>query len=177
VVRRANQHPEVPAAAKAVIEGAYAAEVDHFRFTRQHWRPTTTTFWIPDGFFGGPGNALDLTALGHALVAGETLFVNLYLIGVTAFARHGQQTFARYAAELAGCEAEHRVLAQTLIGATPPDDVGFEVYPIQRPDGIERALEQAGVGFGAPGAAPGAFYTLAHPIVSPPLQIRSNRPN
>lgn len=176
LLRRVDHHPEVPTAAKAVIGGAYAAEVDHLRFTREHWRPTTTTFWIPDGVFGGPGNALDLTAFGHVLVASETLFVNLYLIGVTAFARAGRETFARYAAELAGCEAEHRVLAQTLIGATPPDDVGFEVYSIQHPDGIEQALEQAGVGFGAQGAAPGAFYKLAHPIMPPPLQIRSNRP-
>jgi hypothetical protein len=176
LVRRINQHPEVPAAGKAIVEGAYAAEVDHLRFTSKHWRPTTTTFWIPDGFFGGPGNALDLSAVGHALVAGETLFVNLYLIGVTAFARAGQHTFARYAAELAGCEAEHRVLAQTFIGATPPDDVGFEVYSIHQPDGIEHALEQAGVGFGAHGAGPGAFYKLAHPITPPPLKIRSNSP-
>jgi hypothetical protein len=176
LLRRVGQHPEVPAGVKAVFEGAYAAEVDHFRFTREHWHPTTTMFWIPDGFFGGAGDALDLTAVGHALVAGETLFVNLYLIGVTVFARDGRQIFARYAAELAGCESEHRALAQTLIGATPPNDVGFEVYSIHDPDGIERALEQAGVGFGRQGTTAGAFYKLAHPIMPPPLKIRSNRP-
>ena len=65
-----------PAAVKALFEGAYAAELDHFRFTRAHWHPTTTTFWIPDGFFGGSGNTVDLTSVGMALVAGETLFVN-----------------------------------------------------------------------------------------------------
>ena len=70
-----------PDCAARRFEGAYAAEVDHFRFTSKHWRPTTTTFWIPDRFFGGPGNTLDLSAVGHALVAGETLFVNLYLTG------------------------------------------------------------------------------------------------
>jgi hypothetical protein len=42
-------------------------------FTREHRHPTTTTFWIPDGFFGSPGNALDLTVVRHALVGGETL--------------------------------------------------------------------------------------------------------
>ena len=104
----------VPDGVRAVFEGAYAAELDHFRFTRAHWRPTTTNFWIPDGFFGGPGNTVDLTAVGMALVAGETLFINLYLIGVTTFAQAGQQTFARYSAELAGCESEHRVLANLL---------------------------------------------------------------
>ena len=177
LLRRVNANPgKVPAAVQAVFEGAYAAEVDHFRFTRQHWSPTTTKFWIPDAFFGGPGDALDLTAVGNALVAGETLFVDLYLKGVTAFAHAGQSTFARYAAEVAGCESEHRVLAQTLINATPPNDVGFEAYSIRSPTGIEQALEGVGVGFGKKGSAAGAFYALAHPIMPPPLKIHSNRP-
>lgn len=176
VLRRANLN-SVPAADLAVFEGAYAAEVDHFRFTRRYWNPTTTQFWIPDGFFGGSGNTLDLTALGMALVAGETLFVDLYLIGVTAFARAGNGQFARFAAEIAGVESEHRVLAQTLVGATPPNDVGFEAFSIQHPQGIETALEGAGVGFGTQGSAAGAFYTLAHPIMPPPVTITSNQPS
>ena len=111
LLRRVNLSSSVPAAVKAVFEGAYAAELDHFKFTRAHWHPTTTKFWIPDAFFGGPGNTVDLTAVGHALVAGETLFVNLYLIGVTTFAQAGRGKLARYSAELAGCESEHRVRA------------------------------------------------------------------
>jgi hypothetical protein len=175
VLRRANLN-SVPAGDLAVFEGAYAAEVDHLRFTRKHWHPTTTKFWIPDGFFGGSGNTLDLTALGMALVAGETLFVNLYLIGVTTFARAGNGHFARFSAEIAGVESEHRVLAQTLVGATPPNNVGFEAFAIQHPHGIETALEGAGVGFGTQGSAPGAFYKLPHPIMPPPVKIKSNKP-
>ena len=179
LLRRVNlaSTSTVPAAVRAVFEGAYAAELDHFRFTRAHWHPTTTTFWIPDGFFGGSGNTVDLTSVGMALVAGETLFVNLYLIGVTTFARAGQQTFARYSAELAGCESEHRVLAETLLNANPPNNVGFEVYSIRQPAGIESALEGAGVGFGTQGSAPGAFYQLAHPPMAPPLPINANTPS
>jgi hypothetical protein len=60
------------------------------------------------------GNTLDLTALGMALVAGETLFVDLYLIGVTAFAHNGNGRFARFSAEIAGVESEHRVLAENV---------------------------------------------------------------
>ena len=138
--------------------------------------PTTTKFWIPDAFFGGPGNTVDLTSVGKALVAGETLFVNLYLIGVTKFARAGNRKFARYSAEIAGCESEHRVLAETLLNASPPNNVGFEIYSIETPAGIESALNQAGVGFGAQGAAPGAFYKLAHPIMTPPVTIGGNKP-
>ena len=177
LLRRVNANSgSVPAGVKAVFEGAYAAEVDHFRFTRAHWRPTTTKFWIPDAFFGGSGNKLSLTSVGNALVAGETLFVNLYLIGVTVFAQARQDTFARYSAELAGCESEHRVLAETLLNAKPPNNVGFEVYKLHSPKGIEHALEGAGVGFGAKGSAPGKFYHLAHPIKPPPLHINANKP-
>jgi hypothetical protein len=176
LLRRVNLSSSVPAAVKSVFEGAYAAEVDHFRFTRMHWRPTTTKFWIPDAFFGGPGNTVDLTSVGKALVAGETLFVNLYLIGVTKFARAGNRKFARYSAEIAGCESEHRVLAETLLNASPPNNVGFEIYSIETPAGIESALNQAGVGFGVQGAAPGAFYKLAHPPMTPPVRIGGNKP-
>jgi hypothetical protein len=109
-------------------------------------------------------------------VAGETLFVNLYLIGVTAFAQAGNGKFARFSAEIAGVESEHRVLAQTLVGATPPNNVGFEAFSIQHPQGIETALQGAGVGFGTQGSAPGAFHTLPHPIMPPPIKINSNKP-
>lgn len=177
LLRRVNASSNVPAAVKAVFEGAYAAELDHLRFTRAHWQPTTTKFWIPDGFFGGSGDTVDLTAVGHALVAGETLFVNLYLIGVTAFAAAGNSKFARYAAEIAGCESEHRVLAETLLSATPPNNVGFEVYSVTQPSGIEKALQTAGVGFGTQGASPGAFYQLAQPPMAPPLPIGANKPS
>jgi hypothetical protein len=166
----------VPDPVKAVFEGAYAAEVDHFRFTRAHWRPATTRFWLPDAAFGGSGDALDLKAVGATLVAGETLFVDLYLIGVTSFARARRATFARDCGELAGVESEHRVLARDLLGATPPNDVGFEAFPITHPQGIVRALQKAGIGFGTQGAAPGRFYELARPIMPPPRQISSNRP-
>jgi len=176
LLRRVSVNSTVPDGVKAVFEGAYAAEVDHFRFTRSRWRPTTTKFWIPDGFFGGSGNTLSLTSVGNALVAGETLFVNLYLIGVTRYAQAGRQKLARYCAELAGCESEHRVLAETLLNANPPNNVGFEVYKFHTPGRIEQALEGAGVGFGVQGSAPGAFYQLPHPIMPPPLPINANKP-
>jgi hypothetical protein len=176
VLRRANLNP-VGAGNLAVFEGAYAAEVDHFQFTRTYWNRTTTKFWIPDGFFGGSGNTLDLTALGTALVAGETLFVNLYLIGVMAFAQAGNGQFARFSAEIAGVESEHRVLAETLVGATPPNNVGFAAFSLSRPQDIEAALQGAGVGFGTRGSAPGAFYRLPNPIMPPPVPINSNNLN
>jgi hypothetical protein len=177
LLRRVGENAAaVPDPVKAVFEGAYAAEVDHFRFTRAHWRPATTRFWLPDAAYGGAGNALDLKAVGATLVAGETLFVDLYLIGITVFAHARRATFARYCGELAGVESEHRVLARDLLGETPPNNVGFEAFPVTDPLGVVQGLEKAGIGFGRQGASPGRFYELAHPIMTPPRQIDSNRP-
>ncbi|MFL5861410.1 MAG: hypothetical protein ACJ780_11590 [Solirubrobacteraceae bacterium] len=104
-----------------IFDAMYAAERDHWLFTSKHWRPSTTRFWIPDGFFGGAGHALDLTTVGRSVARGKHLFVNTYLIEVTTFAAAGRSTYARYAAELAANESEHRVLGQTLAGARPPN--------------------------------------------------------
>jgi hypothetical protein len=97
LLRRAGEHPEVPSSVAAIVGGVYAAELDHWRFTSKHWEPATTRFWIPDGFYGGEGDALDLTAVGQGVAAGEHLFVNTYLLGVTTFAAAGNSTYARYA--------------------------------------------------------------------------------
>lgn len=176
VLRRVSLHPEVPSGVATVLKGAYAAELDHWRFISRFFRPQTKRFWIPDAVFGGSGNALDLMALGQALVAGETLFVNTYLIGVTTFAAAGRSTFARYSAELAGVESEHRVLAHNLIGASPPNNVGFELFGFNRVGQIRAALKSHGFGFGQQGSSAGQFYTFPQPPMSPPIPISSNVP-
>src|SRR5438477_1299287 len=63
LVRRASLN-SVPSSVSAIFDGVYAAELDHGNFIHTLWHPSTTRFWIPDGFFGGSGNALDLTAVG-----------------------------------------------------------------------------------------------------------------
>lgn len=153
---RVSLHPEVPSGVAVVFDGAYAADLDHWRFIHHFFRPETNRFWIPDAVFGGPGDALDLMAVGNALVAGETLFINTYLIGVTTFAAAGRSSFARYSAELAGVESKHRVLAQTLINASPPNNVGFEAFRFDRVRKIKTALEGAGFGFGQKGSSRGS---------------------
>jgi hypothetical protein len=175
LLRRVS-HSKVPSGVAVVFEGAYAAELDHWRFIRRYFKPQTKRFWIPDAVFGGSGNALSLTAVGNALVFGETLFVNTYLIGVTTFAAAGRSTFARYSAELAGVESEHRVLAQTLINASPPNNLGFELFRFARVGAIKAALEGAGFGFGQKGTSPGQFYTFPQPPMPPPIPISSNVP-
>jgi hypothetical protein len=175
LVRRGSKHPEVPSSASVIFDAVYAAERDHWLFTSKHWRPSTTRFWIPDGFFGGAGDALDLTAVGKSVAAGEHLFVNTYLIGVTTFAAAGS-TYARYAAELAASESEHRVLGQTLAGASPPNDLAFAEFEFDRVSQIAAAATSAGFGFGEQGTAAGRFYDLPRPLPAPPVPIGSTQP-
>jgi hypothetical protein len=175
LLRRASLN-SVPSPVSVIFDGVYAAELDHWNFIHKVFRPKTKRFWIPDGFFGGPGDALDLTAVGRGVAAGEHLFVNTYLVGVTVAAAAGQSRLARYAAELGGVEAEHRVLGQSLAGASPPNDLGFEVFELSTVSGIEDALTSAGFGLGKQGSAGGRFYDLPEPPMAPPIAISGNGP-
>ena len=175
LVRRASLN-SVPSSVSVIFDGVYAAELDHWLFTSQHWRPSTTRFWIPDGFFGGAGNALDLTAVGQGVAAGEHLFVNTYLLGVTISAAAGRSTLARYSAELAADESEHRVLGQFLAGASPPNNLGFAEFEFSSVRALEGALAGAGFGLGTQGTAAGRFYDFPQPPMAPPVQLSSNEP-
>jgi hypothetical protein len=175
LLRRASLN-SVPSPVSVIFDGVYAAELDHWNFIHKVFQPSTKRFWIPDGFFGGPGNALDLTAVGQGVAAGEHLFVNTYLLGVTISAAAGQAAFARYAAELGGDEAEHRVLGQFLAGASPPNNLGFEVFEFSTVDEIEGALMSAGFGLGQQSSAAGRFYQFPNPPLPPPIPISGNTP-
>jgi hypothetical protein len=175
LLRRAGVN-RVPGSVSAIFDGVYAAELDHWEFMHKLYRPATTRFWIPDGFFGGPGDALDLTAVGKGVAGGEHLFVNTYLLGVTIAAAAGQPKLARHAAELAGVESEHRVLGQSLAGASPPNDLGFEIFEFSTVGDIGAAAERAGFGFGKKGTAAGRFYDFPQSPVPPRVAIKGNTP-
>jgi hypothetical protein len=171
LLRRASLN-RVPSSVSVIFDGVYAAELDHWNFIHRVFRPSTRRFWIPDGFFGGAGDALDLTAVGRGVAAGEHLFINTYLLGVTIFAAAGQSTFARYG----GVEAEHRVLGRFLAGASPPNNLGFEVFELTTVSAIKAALMGAGFGLGHQGSAPGRFYRFPNPPMPPPIPISGNTP-
>jgi hypothetical protein len=176
LLRRTSLHTEVPSNVSAIFDAVYAAELDHWNFISQHFRPSTKRFWIPDGFFCGAGDVLDLTAVGKGVSAGETLFINTYLVGVTTFAEAGRSRFARYCAEAAGDESEHRVLGQTLAGANPPNTLAFEEFLHDDVGDVGAAAEQAGFGFGQQGTAAGRFYDFPNPPMAPPIPITSTQP-
>jgi hypothetical protein len=122
--------------------------------------PLTRSYWFPDAVFGGGG-----IGLFETLEVIETIEISLYLIGVSAFARAGEDFGARLCAEAMGTEAVHRALvrfAQGELGTKnigPPNDVGFENFDWPTVATVRQALEQElGIGYGAEGSQPGKFY-------------------
>lgn len=153
--------PGTPAAPfKPVLLAANTSEYDHYvALGKLGGKPLTTRFWIPDAALGPKNQNLFKT-----IEAAETLFINAYLIGITAGVQAKlKPATVRYMGEILGVEAEHRALArfargQVESGKFPvPNDKGFETYTIFSMGGIVKALETAGFGFGKQGAMPGAF--------------------
>jgi hypothetical protein len=153
-----------------VLKAANAAEYDHYKTLRGLGaKPLTTKFWAPNSFFA---SSKDVFA---TIEYAETQFVNAYLIAITAFAKSGKASLARYAGEILGTEAEHRALARFAQGKLP-NNVGFEVYKSHEIGGIVKALEKAGVGFGKRGKGPGAFYEFHKPPAHSVTHLASNHP-
>jgi hypothetical protein len=118
----------------------------------------TTLYWFPDTAFDD-GNV----GLFSTLEFIETVEISLYLIGVSAYARAGEEFGARLCAEAMGTEAVHRALvrfAQGELGKDVgvPNDVGFENFDWPTVAKVRDALEGIGIGYGTQTSAPGRFY-------------------
>ncbi|MGH2914533.1 MAG: ferritin-like domain-containing protein [Solirubrobacteraceae bacterium] len=160
----------IPSSLVPVLKAANAAELDHYNVLRSLGaKPLTTKFWAPNKFFASSKDAF--ATLEYA----ETAFVNAYLIAVTAFAKAGKNSLARYAGEILGVESEHRTLARFAQGKLP-NNLAFESYAIHSIGGIVKSLEKAGVGFGQKGKGPGAFYHFAKPPHSALVRLEHNKP-
>jgi hypothetical protein len=137
----------------------------------------TTSYWLPDTAFdeGGIG-------LFETLEAIETIEISLYLIGVSAFARDGDDFGARLCAEAMGTEAVHRALvrfAQGEIGgeAIVPNDVGFENFDWPTVGAVRTALEDLGIGYGVQTSQPGRFYEYPGDPLASGVGTPVNHPN
>jgi hypothetical protein len=118
----------------------------------------TTSYWLPDAAFDD-GNV----GLFSTLEVIETVEISLYLIGVSAYARAGEEFGARLCAEAMGTEAVHRALvrfAQGELGKNVgvPNDVGFENFDWPTVAKVRDALQGIGIGYGTQTSAPGRFY-------------------
>jgi hypothetical protein len=149
----------------AAVKAANQTEYDHYAtLASLGAKPLTTQFWVPNAALG-PGNV----NLFKTIEVAETLFINAYLTGITVFAKAKQDKLARYAGEILGTEAEHRVLARyaqsvvegkKLSRATVPNNKGFETYTVKSMAAVVAELEKAGFGFGKQSSAPGQMLTF-----------------
>lgn len=152
------------------IQAASREELIHFQVLTSSTvggKELTKRIWVPDKVFSSKNDLL------KTLVAGDQIFINAYLIGVTSFANDGNGQFARFAAEFMGAEAVHRALALQSLGQLGNDRV-FMKYsqgeensndPFFPGPGFRRIttavdfLKRAGFGFGEEGSGkPGRFY-------------------
>lgn len=143
-----------------VLRNAVTTEFHHVEaLTAAGGRPLTTSYWFPDAAFDNGGVGLFST-----LEVVETVEISLYLIGVSAYARAGEELGARLCAEAMGTEAVHRALvrfAQGQLGRDVgvPNDVGFENFDWPTVARVRDALEGLGIGYGARGSGgSGRFY-------------------
>ena len=112
----------------------------------------------------------------NALVYGDQVFINAYMIGTTTFAgkKNRNATLARMTAEFMGTEAVHRALARQSLGLLGNDRAFMKYSQIEEaaetplgtipgfttPLGAVHRLEQAGFGFGKAGSKPGKMYSF-----------------
>lgn len=142
-----------------VLRNAVTTEFHHVEALKAAGgRPLTTSYWFPDAAFGGGDVGLFST-----LEIIESVEISLYLIGVSAYARAGDERGARLCAEAMGTEAVHRALvrfAQGQLGKDVgvPNDVGFENFDWPTVAKVRDALEGLGIGYGTASNLPGRFY-------------------
>jgi hypothetical protein len=155
-----RRSPGTPSAALVdTLRAANTAEYDHVLALEELGGVRfTTRFWIPEALFGGGG-----VGLFESIETADTIELQGYLTGVTAFARHGRETGARWLAEGCAVESEHRAIArfaQTALGGRNQISINrsFAPWGIRTAAGMIAALEGAGIGFGRRGAGTGAFY-------------------
>ena len=143
-----------------VLRNGVTTEYHHVQaLMKAGGEPLTTSYWLPDAAFdeGGIG-------LFETLEVVEAIEISLYLIGVSAYAREGDDFGARLCAEAMATEAVHRALVRFAQGELgnkeigPPNDEGFENFDWPTLAKVRQSLEDLGIGYGTESSQPGKFY-------------------
>lgn len=154
------------------VRAAAQQEKEHYELLTSSavgGRAVTKTIHVPDAIFESPENLL------RALVVGDQVFINAYLLATTVFARQGTLSgsrFARYTAEIMATEAVHRAVALQSLGRLGNDRAYAKFTSREEVPGLPTTgqggffrivdavaiLESVGFGFGNPGSVPGTAY-------------------
>ncbi len=164
--------PNLDAVTKNNIRAAAREELIHYNVLTSAaigGKAITKKIWVPDEVFASREGLL------KALIVGDQIFVNAYLLGLTVFARGGGlkgSRFARYLAEFMGTEAVHRALALQSLGRLGNDRAFIRFTTREDTPGLPTTgspgffkiteavtqLEAGGFGFGKQGSKAGQFY-------------------
>ncbi len=165
--------PRMDAATRRNVTAAAQQEKNHYELLTSGavgGKPVTKTIFVPNSIFESPEKLLT------ALVVGDQVFVNAYLLATTVFARQGTlagSKFARYTAEIMAVESVHRALALQSLGRLGNDRAYAKFGQREAVGGLPTTgqggfynimdavtvLKSAGFGFGeANPAAPGTAY-------------------
>ncbi len=142
-----------------VLQNAVTQEFHHVEALKAAGgEALTTRYWFPDAAFDDGGVGLFST-----LEIVETVEISLYLLGVSAYARAGDERGARLCAGAMGTEAVHRAHvrhAQNELGKPVgvPNDVGFENFDWPSVAQVRSELEGLGIGYGVRTNRPGRWY-------------------
>jgi hypothetical protein len=162
-----------------VLKNVVTTEYHHVEpLKKAGGEPLTTSYWFPDAAFGDGG-----IGLFETIELVETIEISLYLIGVSAFAREGDDFGARLCAEAMGTEAVHRALARFAQGELgnkeigAPNDEGFENFDWPTLAKVRQSLEELGIGYGTESSQPGKFYEYPGDPFASGVGTPVNHPN
>ena len=109
-----------PAAVLAIVQAARAQEQFHLEFfERAGGRPFVGTFTIP------PAALTDYNTFFKAVVVQETTEVAAQLAAIGVYAGLKRADLVKISFQYAAEESEHRVLANSALGASPANDQAF----------------------------------------------------
>jgi len=161
------------------VQAALAEEQDHLDFLLSVGaKPLTMTFTVPD-----PKILTDYTTFFSTLEGIENLFIAAYMTATREFAELGQPTLAKFAYQIGGTEAEHRVVVRAALALngndhTPPNNKGFETDLLLYVRDAATILTQLGFigGKGTAAAYPGRAAAVA--AIGPMMAgVIQNTPN
>lgn len=147
------------------LQAALDAEARHADvLTAAGARPRVTSFYFPATTFTRLGTSFHPNSLLGVLDQLETLSIGLYLVAVERLARLGRLDLAQLAAELAGVEAEHRMLGRVLADIKPANNLTLEKEPFASVGEAQAALRPFldGKGFAGGPTAPMARPSRSH---------------
>lgn len=123
-----------------------------------------TWFFFPASTFKRLGTARDSDSFLGVLDWLETASIGLYLAAVEQLSRLGQFDLAQLVAEIAGVEAEHRMLGRVIAHIKPANNLTLEKEPFASVSEAQAALRPflSGKGFSGAATAPIALPSHTH---------------